>query len=97
MARVVLARRARADLLERDWPLIDAIEDALGQLERQPTVLLGVGNALHGLREHRLDRGHHGQAHVSTLVRTSYDAPVSDGPIRLTERDPSVPRDPLLA
>jgi cell division protein ZapE len=30
-------------------------------------------------------------------VATSYDAPVSDGPIRLSERDPSVPEDRLLA
>jgi mRNA-degrading endonuclease RelE of RelBE toxin-antitoxin system len=44
MARVVLARRARADLLELDWSLIDAIEDALGQLEREP----GAGHALRG-------------------------------------------------
>lgn len=44
MARVVLARRARGELLELDWPLIDAIEDALGSLEREPQ----VGNALRG-------------------------------------------------
>lgn len=44
MARVVLARHARGELLELDWPLIDAIEDALGLLERELT----AGHALHG-------------------------------------------------
>ena len=44
MARVVLARRARLELLELDWPLIDAIEDALGLLKRDP----GAGHALRG-------------------------------------------------
>jgi mRNA interferase RelE/StbE len=36
LARLVLARRARLELLELNWPLIDAIEDALGLLEREP-------------------------------------------------------------
>ncbi len=44
MARLVLARRARRELLELDWPLIDAIEDALGLLEREPR----AGHALRG-------------------------------------------------
>jgi mRNA interferase RelE/StbE len=44
VARVVLARRARASLLELDWPVIDAIEDALGLLERDPR----AGHALRG-------------------------------------------------
>jgi mRNA interferase RelE/StbE len=44
LARVVLARRARRELLELNWPLIDAIEDALGLLEREPE----VGHALRG-------------------------------------------------
>ena len=44
MARVVLARRARRDLLELDWPLIDAIEKALELLEREP----GGGHVLRG-------------------------------------------------
>lgn len=44
MARLVLARRARTELLELDWPLIDAIEDALGLLEREPQ----AGHALRG-------------------------------------------------
>lgn len=44
MARVVLARGVRAALLGLDWPLIDAVEDALGLLERDPR----AGHALHG-------------------------------------------------
>ena len=44
MARLVLARRARRELLELNWPLIDAIEDALGLLEREPR----TGHALRG-------------------------------------------------
>jgi mRNA-degrading endonuclease RelE of RelBE toxin-antitoxin system len=36
LAKLVLARRARRELLELDCPLIDAIEDALGRLEREP-------------------------------------------------------------
>jgi mRNA-degrading endonuclease RelE of RelBE toxin-antitoxin system len=44
LARLVLARRARGELLELDWPLIDAIEDALGLLEREPR----AGHALRG-------------------------------------------------
>jgi mRNA interferase RelE/StbE len=36
VARVVLARRARQDLLDLDRPMIDAVENALGQLEREP-------------------------------------------------------------
>jgi len=31
-----LARRARGELVDLDWPLIDAAEDALGLLERDP-------------------------------------------------------------
>jgi len=44
LARLVLARRARQELLELNWPLIDAIEDALGLLEREPY----AGHALRG-------------------------------------------------
>lgn len=45
MARLVLARRTRRELLELGWPLIDAIEDALGcLLEREPE----AGHALRG-------------------------------------------------
>lgn len=44
MARLVLARRVRRELLKLGWPLIDAIEDALGLLEREPR----AGHALRG-------------------------------------------------
>ena len=53
MARVVLARRARGDLLDLDWPLIDAISDALGMLERDPFaghLLRGRLKGLYSLR-----------------------------------------------
>ncbi len=40
----MLARRARTELLALDWPLIDAVEDALALLEREP----GAGHELRG-------------------------------------------------
>lgn len=49
MARLVLARRARRDLLELDWPLIDAIEEALGLLERDPFAGYALRGKLRGL------------------------------------------------
>ena len=49
MARLVLARRARRELLELSWPLIDAIEDALGLLEREPRAGHALRGKLHGL------------------------------------------------
>ena len=54
MARVVLARRARIDLLALDWPLIDAIEDALGLLEREPDAGHALRGRLRGLRSLRV-------------------------------------------
>jgi mRNA interferase RelE/StbE len=42
--RVILARRAHGELLELNWPLIDAIQEALGLLERDPH----AGHALRG-------------------------------------------------
>ena len=54
MARVVLARRARTNLLELDWPLIDAIEDALGLLEREPAAGHQLRGRLQGLRSLRI-------------------------------------------
>ena len=53
MARVVTARRARGELVELNWPLIDAVQDALGLLERDPLaghVLRGRLNGLRSLR-----------------------------------------------
>ncbi|HET7416486.1 MAG TPA: type II toxin-antitoxin system RelE/ParE family toxin [Solirubrobacterales bacterium] len=49
MARLVLARRARRDLLDLDWPLIDAIEDALAMLEREPFAGYPLRGKLRGL------------------------------------------------
>jgi mRNA interferase RelE/StbE len=49
LARLVLARRARQELLELNWPLIDAIEDALGLLEREPRAGHALRGKLHGL------------------------------------------------
>lgn len=54
MARVVLARRARRELLELDWPLIDAIEEALGVLEREPASGHALRGRLRGLRSLRV-------------------------------------------
>lgn len=54
MARVVLARRARTELLELNWPLIDAIQDALGLLERDPLVGHALRGRLRGLRSLRV-------------------------------------------
>jgi len=50
MARVVLARRARQELLALNWPLIDAVQDALGLLERDPPAGHRLRGPLHGLR-----------------------------------------------
>lgn len=49
MARLALARRARRDLLELGWPLIDAIEDALSLLERDPIAGYALRGKLRGL------------------------------------------------
>lgn len=54
MARVVLARSARAALLAVDWPLIDAIDDALGLLEREPHRGHELRGRLRGLRSLRV-------------------------------------------
>ena len=53
MARVVLARRARRELLDLGWPLIDAVEDALGLLEREPLAGHALRGRLTGLRSLR--------------------------------------------
>jgi mRNA-degrading endonuclease RelE of RelBE toxin-antitoxin system len=49
LARLVLARRARRELLELGWPLIDAVDDALGLLEREPNAGYGLRGRLRGL------------------------------------------------
>jgi mRNA interferase RelE/StbE len=54
VANVVLARRARQQLLDLNWPLIDAVEDALGLLERDPRIGHALRGRLHGLRSLRV-------------------------------------------
>lgn len=54
MATVVLARSARQQLLGLDWPLIDAVEDALGLLEREPHAGHELRGRLRGLRSLRV-------------------------------------------
>jgi mRNA interferase RelE/StbE len=54
VARVVLARRARLELLALDWRLIDAIEHALGLLERDPQAGHELRGRLRGLRSLRV-------------------------------------------
>lgn len=54
MARVVLARRARRDLRALNWPLIDAIEEALGLLERDPFAGYALRGKLRGLYSLRI-------------------------------------------
>jgi mRNA interferase RelE/StbE len=49
VARLVLARRARKDLLALDWPLIDAAEEAISLLEREPHAGYPLRGRLHGL------------------------------------------------
>jgi mRNA interferase RelE/StbE len=49
LARLVLALRARRDLLDLTWPLIDGIEDALGLLERDPFAGYALRGKLRGL------------------------------------------------
>jgi mRNA-degrading endonuclease RelE of RelBE toxin-antitoxin system len=49
LARLVLARRARRELLALDWPLIDAVEEALGLLELDPRAGYELRGRLRGL------------------------------------------------
>lgn len=54
MARLVLARRARRDLLALEWPVIDAVQDALGLLVRDPRAGHELRGRLKGLRSLRV-------------------------------------------
>jgi mRNA interferase RelE/StbE len=54
VAKVVLARRARQQLFGLDWPLIDAVEEALGLLERDPRAGHALRSRLNGLRSLRM-------------------------------------------
>ena len=46
----MLARRARRELLDLGWPVIDAVEEALGLLEREPHAGHALRGRLRGLR-----------------------------------------------
>jgi mRNA interferase RelE/StbE len=54
VTRVVLARRARTQLFALDWPLIDADEEALALLEREPQAGYQLRGRLRGLRSLRV-------------------------------------------
>jgi mRNA interferase RelE/StbE len=49
VAKLVLTRRVRRELLAFGWPLTDAIEDALGLLEREPMAGYPLRGKLRGL------------------------------------------------
>jgi mRNA interferase RelE/StbE len=49
VARLVLARRARTHLLALDWPLIDAAEETLALLQREPHAGYPLRGRLRGL------------------------------------------------
>jgi mRNA interferase RelE/StbE len=52
--RVVLARRARREILDLDWPVADAVSEALGLLEREPEAGHELRGRLRGLRSLRV-------------------------------------------
>ncbi len=54
MARVVLARTARDSLAQLDFLLADAVLDALGVLERDPTAGYRLRGRLAGLWSYRV-------------------------------------------
>jgi mRNA interferase RelE/StbE len=54
LARVVLARRAQAEVLQLEWPLGEAVADALGTLERDPEAGHELRGRLRGLRSLRV-------------------------------------------
>jgi mRNA interferase RelE/StbE len=54
VTEVILARRARRDLLDLDGPIIDAIANALGLLEREPEAGYPLRGRLKGLRSLRV-------------------------------------------
>ena len=54
MSRVELVRRARREVLDLDWPLSDAVIEALGLLEREPEAGHSLRGWLQGLRSLRV-------------------------------------------
>ena len=68
--QVVLARSARQQLLGLDWPLIDAVEDASGLVERDPYIGHALRGRLHGLLSPRVGA-------YRIIYQLSHDAPDS--------------------
>ena len=54
MSRVELARRARKEIVDLDWPLSNAVVEALGLLEREPEAGHLLRGRLRGLRSFRV-------------------------------------------
>jgi mRNA interferase RelE/StbE len=54
VSRVELARRARKEIVDLDWPLSDAVVEALGLLEREPDAGHALRGRLRGLRSLRV-------------------------------------------
>ncbi len=54
MSRVELARRARKEIVGLDWPISDAVLEALGLLEREPEAGQLLRGRLRGLRSLRI-------------------------------------------
>jgi mRNA interferase RelE/StbE len=54
VARIVLVRAARLALLDLDWPLIDAVEEAVALLGREPEAGYELRGRLRGLRSLRV-------------------------------------------
>lgn len=54
MAKAFLARSARDALAQLDYPLADAVLDALGELERNPQIGHELRGRLTGLRSYRI-------------------------------------------
>lgn len=54
MSRVELARRARKQIVGLDWPVSDAVLEALGLLEREPEAGHLLRGRLGGLRSLRV-------------------------------------------
>jgi len=54
VARVVFARRARREILDLDWPVAEAVTEALGLLEGEPEAGHVLRGRLRGLRSLRV-------------------------------------------
>jgi len=54
VARVVLARRTRREILDLEWAVADAVTEALGILEREPEAGHELRGRLRGLRSMRV-------------------------------------------